>query len=658
MIYYNPMKITRAVDDQRKRYTKEDYGQLAQFYERKTEQIHIVGEYAKKQLVNNIAAMEFVDDYFSLPYDDFLGKYFKGKKGIIRRTITEEKFKQIFSELSTEQLGVVKDKSANILVAAGPGSGKTRVLVHKVASLLLMEDVKPEQFLMLTFTRPAALEFKQRLVDIVGAVAYHIDIFTYHGFAFQLAGRVGNLEKSKNILGTVQTAIKAEEIPLDRIKNKSVVVVDEYQDVSQKEYDFLMTLVDCAENIRVIAAGDDDQNIYEFRGTNVAYMRSFIQRQDAQTHLLTLNFRADKNLLEFTNRFLTTRLSSERMKHNIQLIPHQQKNGTIEIIRYASTTLLLPVVAHILQQSLVGTTAILTYKNEEAILLTTLLKQQGIRASLLSDKQGFSLGSILELRTFTHFIQANIQDELGLITNENWEKSKAKLSDWYTQSKNLDLVNRILHTFESVNPKKFKSTWTAFLKESRIEDFYHPEQDTILVATMHKSKGKEFDNVFLLLHNYPLQREEKKRVLYVAMTRAKHRLSIHTNSINFETTNIEGLTYKQDNRAYSLPKTLILECGMRDVHLGYFKIPAIIKNIKAIRSGVALQVHPSYPSIFQTLNTRQNVTKFSTAFLAKLNGYLNQGYQLKAIHAKYIVVWYDEEVGKEFRVVLPEVILG
>ena len=402
--------------------------------------------------------MEFVEDYFSLSYDDFLRKYFKGKKGIIRRTITEEKFKQIFSELSTEQLGVVKDKSLNILVAAGPGSGKTRVLVHKVASLLLMEDVKPEQFLMLTFTRPAALGFKQRLIDIVGAVAYHIDIFTYHGFAFQLAGRIGNLEKSKNILGTIQTAIATEEIPLDRIKNKSVVVIDEYQDVSQKEYDFLMALVDCAENIRVIAAGDDDQNIYEFRGANVAYMRGFIQRQDAQTHFLTLNFRADKNLLQFTNHFLATHLSPERMKHNIQLIPHQQKNGKIEIIRYTSATLFLPLVAHITQQSLVGTTAILTYKNEEAVLLTTLLKQKGIRASLLSDKQGFSLGSILELRTFTYLIQASIQDELGLVTKENWEKSKAKLKNWYAQSKNLDLVDRVLHAFESIHPKTVSYT--------------------------------------------------------------------------------------------------------------------------------------------------------------------------------------------------------
>ena len=57
--------------------------------------------------------------------------------------------------------------SRGIVVAAGPGSVKTRVLVHKLASLLLLEDVKHEQLLMLTFSRAAATEFKQRLMELI-----------------------------------------------------------------------------------------------------------------------------------------------------------------------------------------------------------------------------------------------------------------------------------------------------------------------------------------------------------------------------------------------------------------------------------------------------------------------------------------------------------
>ncbi len=657
IVFYNPMKITRKIEDNRKRYTHEDYQQLTQYYESKTEQIHIVGEYAKKQLQNNIAATQFVEDYFSLPYERFLNKYFNRRKGAIKKTITEEKFREIFSELSTEQLLVVNDnKNDNILVAAGPGSGKTRVLVHKVASLLLMEDVKPEQFLMLTFSRPAALEFRTRLRDLVGNLAFQIDIFTYHGFAFQLTGRMGDIERSQNILKEAKTAIEAEEIPLERIKNKSVVVVDEYQDVSQEEFDFLMAIVHCSEKIRMIAAGDDDQNIYEFRGSSVKFMRDFINRKDAVTYFLTKNYRANHNLLEFSNRFLKSRFSPERLKSDINLIAHKQINGQIEITGYSSPNLILPLISDLENKKLTGTTAVLTYTNEEAVLITSLLKKKGIPASLISDKQGFSLRDLLEIKTFTHFIFQNINDEYGLITEKNWTKSKEHLWETYPKSKNLDLVKRILQSFEKTNPKKFKSTWNAFLKEIRIEDFYHPELDTILISTMHKSKGKEFDNVFIILNNYPLQTEEKKRVLYVAMTRAKGNIFIHTNNIEFETVGIPNLNFSQNKTSFSAPDQLILECSMKDIWLGFFKKSKVISNVKSIQSGENLSPNPYEPSIFED-NSGKAVLKFSRDFEGRIKQLESRNYRFFSALAKYIVVWYDEESGQSFRVVLPEIIL-
>ena len=125
------------------------------------------------------------------------------------------------------------------------------------------------------------------------------------------------------------------------------MVVDEYQDVSQEEFDFLMAIVNCSEKIRMIAAGDDDQNIYEFRGSSVRFMRDFITRKDAETYYLTKNYRANHNLLEFTNRFLQSRFSSERLKNEINLIAHKQRNGRIEIVKYSSPNLILPLIAHL-----------------------------------------------------------------------------------------------------------------------------------------------------------------------------------------------------------------------------------------------------------------------------------------------------------------------
>src|SRR5690606_11340129 len=97
------------------------------------------------------------------------------------------KFEQLFGALSPSQLSIIKDdESKNIVVAAGPGSGKTRVLVHKLASLILMEEVKHDQLLMLTFSRAAATEFKSRLIELIGNAAHFIEIKTFHSYCFDL----------------------------------------------------------------------------------------------------------------------------------------------------------------------------------------------------------------------------------------------------------------------------------------------------------------------------------------------------------------------------------------------------------------------------------------------------------------------------------------
>ena len=79
----------------------------------------------------------------------------------IEKNITPQKYHRLFDALSERQLEIIKDNESKYIVCtAGPGSGKTMVLVHKLASLLLLEDVKHEQLLLLTFSRAAAVEFK------------------------------------------------------------------------------------------------------------------------------------------------------------------------------------------------------------------------------------------------------------------------------------------------------------------------------------------------------------------------------------------------------------------------------------------------------------------------------------------------------------------
>jgi ATP-dependent DNA helicase RecQ len=657
LIFYNPMRIVRKEENNRKQYTLEDFEQLARFYQSKTEQIHIVGEYAKKQLRQQEEALQFVDDYFVLDYETFLTKYFPGRRTKIRQPITEEQFESIIKDLSTEQLEVIKDnKSDNILVAAGPGSGKTRVLVHKVASLLLMEDIKPEQFLMLTFSRPAAQEFKTRLHKLVGPLAFNVDIFTYHGFAFQLLGRLGNLERVQNILTQATQAIEAREISMERILSKSVMVIDEFQDVSEEEYKFMEAIAEKAGNIRVIVVGDDDQNIYEFRGANVKYLREFARRPTAKTYYLTTNYRAKHNLLQFSNRFLDTQITADRIKQEIQLVAHQKDNGRIEIVRHRYDHLILPLLEHIKAQSLSGTTCVLTHTNEEAVLLSTLLQQEGIPARLIVDNNGFSLKDLVAIDWFTRKITMDSAEASGLIPEENWQQRKTYLLQKIHDPHVLDVVTRVIEQFEAAHPKKFKNNWLRYLRECRMEDLYFPERECILVSTMHKAKGKEFDHVFLLLNHYPLTSEEKKRVLYVAMTRAKQQLFIHTNSVHFPTEGISGIIVREDHRSWPEPATLVLQCGMRDVWLDYFENRHIVENMRGLHSGQELIPSSQSFGLFTTTDGR-DILWLSKRFSATLQAYLDKGYRLERVTAQYLVYWY-KDTGEQVRVVLPEVGLG
>src|SRR5690606_26094699 len=124
------------------------------------------------------------------------------------------------------------------------------------------------------------------------------------------------------------------------------------------------------EEMRLIAVGDDDQNIYEFRGAHSKYLEQFIQVNKATKHELVENYRSKSNLVEFTNQFVKN--IHHRLK-DTPIIAKQNDNGKIKLVRYQSRNLITPLVNDILTTDLTGTTCVLTRTNEEALQITGLL---------------------------------------------------------------------------------------------------------------------------------------------------------------------------------------------------------------------------------------------------------------------------------------------
>ncbi len=645
LVVYNRLTIERVEQDNYKKYTKDDYKKLNQFYENKIQQIHIVGEYAKKMITDYKDALQFVEDYFHLNYSVFLRKYFPGSKvDNLKLKMTPNKFKQLFGELSPTQLRIINDNETKyIVVAAGPGSGKTRVLVHKLAALLLMEDVKHEQLLMVTFSRAAATEFKKRLLKLIGNAANYIEIKTFHSYCFDLLGKVGSLDKSDEILKKTIDKINTGEVESNRI-TKTVLVIDEAQDMDEDEFQLIKTLMEQNEDMRVIAVGDDDQNIYEFRGASSKYLLQFIEEMKAAKHELIENYRSKNNLVEFTNQFVT------RIKNRLKEIPivaKQTDNGRIKIVRYQSNNLITPIVHDILASELVGTTCVLAKTNEEALQITGLLLKNGVQAKLIQTNDSFTLKNLLEVRFFLN--QLNLADDVFVISDDVWDNSKRELRSKFQNSTKLEVCNNIIKDFEATNPnKKYKSDLDVFIRESKLEDFFNENGETIFVSTIHKAKGKEFDNVFLMLENFTPATEESKRQLYVAMTRAKRNLMIHLNGNYLDNLTSENLERVEDRETHLPPNKLTMHLSHEDVNLGYFEFVQHRLN-KIISGDLLIKTDEGYANEKGDL-----VLKFSKKFIEVLNSHERKGFKLKEVKANFVLYWKKPHEEKETKIILPE----
>lgn len=648
LVSYNRLTINRLEKNNRIQYKENDYEKLKQFYQQKVQQIHIVGEYAKRMIRNYNDALQFVDDYFRLNYSSFLSKYFPGsRQNEIKRTLTPEKFRKLFGTLSPAQLEIITD-SANqyIVVAAGPGSGKTRVLVHKLASLLLAEDVKHEQLLMLTFSRAAATEFKKRLMELIGNAAAFIEIKTFHSYCFDLLGRIGSLQEVDNVIKTVVEKMKAGEIETSRI-TKAVLVVDEAQDMNRDEYELVKALMEQNEEMRVILVGDDDQNIYGFRGADAANMQQLITEQAAKKYELVDNYRSKKNIVDLANQWAAT--ISRRLK-TAPGYAVQDQNGSIQITGYSSKNLAVPLCEQISQAALTGSTCVLTKTNEEASMVASMLAHKRIPAKLIQSNDGFNLANLYELRCFTTLL--NNAANTPIIPADDWQDAKRQLQEQIDSSDKKEMVNAVIKAFEAVNlALKYKSDWNTFLTESKLEDFTPIDSEMIYVSTIHKAKGKEFNNILLQLKNFVPNTDEDKREFYVAITRAKAALQVHYTGNYLRSFSAENLIYTEDNNPYPEPQQIVLYLTHRDVYLGYFEF--VQRRLDGLVSGATLIVTE------QGLCNQQQeqVVKYSRQFADTLNGYFDKGFHIARAKVNFMVYWKDEEKEKEVLVLLPRLLL-
>lgn len=648
LVLYNAMHIQRIKDNKAK-YKLEDYRMLNEFYKHKIQQVHIVGEYANLMVKDYQSALRYVQDYFQMDYKKFITKYFKGERiNEIQRNITSHKYQQLFGQLSKRQMEIISDKDSRyIVVAAGPGSGKTRVLVHKLASLLLLEDVKHEQLLMLTFSRAATIEFKLRLMELIGNAAHFVEITTFHSYCFNLLGRIGTLEDSDNVIAQATEMINQGEVELNKIR-KTVLVIDEAQDMSSKEYSLVKALIDKNEDMRIIAVGDDDQNIYGFRGSNSKYMFQLTKEPGSKFVEMTENYRSARHIVNYANEF------AKNIRQRIKVSPIMsvsKDDGWVEITHHQSGYMYHPIVNDIINHKPEGSSCILTHTNEEAAILESLLKKHGRNAKLIQSTGKTRLYNMAEMRHLLKFIDKRLKT--SFIPDELWKEAKQDTFFTYKNSQCLPYIERSTSLFESTNKTKYITDFKEFAFESHIEDFCDISNTEIVISTIHKAKGKEFDNVYMLLSSQTKPKEDDPmRQYYVGITRAKNKLFIHTDREEF---NLQADKHNYDNKTYTIPDEIILPLSFTDVYLDFSK--PFKQEILSLKSGEPL----NYKDFILYDITNKPIAKLSEKGQDCVSKWIAKGYEIQSASVRFIMAWRPKDSpknGPEYAIVLPDLVLS
>ena len=583
--------MTIRMEQTRSGFTEADYQPLQQYYDSQTVQIHIMAEYARQGLESATAAVRLTMDYFSIQQAEFLEKWLPDREAELKRQTSQDSYRKIVTDLNHRtQQAIVSDNrvETNVLVMAGPGAGKTRVLVHRIAYLIRCCRERPESVIALAYNRHAAVQIRQRLHELIGDDAQGVLVMTLHSLAMRLtgetfgqapqqnaagtetgAGETGDenpdhyframLERAVALLGEKSTNGRDRTDDLleqDHLRDRLLgrfrwILVDEYQDMNELQYQLITALsgrtkADRSQKLTMFAVGDDDQNIYSYQGASTEYIRRFEQEYSARRRVLTENYRSTRAIISAANHAIEP--AQDRMKAGEPIRINRSRQRDQQGGRFRS----LDPVGHGRVQILPGGADHVTQG---------LMALRELRRLENQDPEGWDWSRVAiigrnwrELETVAGLCQAaDIDVQLAHEDfTATWQLRETQaLLEGVRAHKDQAVSVEILNKLLAEQPP---NCWTDVLQTALDEyaqeigeasqpasEFIHwlgewcretrRRQNHLLVTTAHRAKGREFDHVVVLDGDWSraMPREDAdapRRLFYVAMTRARDTLTL------------------------------------------------------------------------------------------------------------------------------------
>ena len=174
-------------ENARKRFhsSKDAYQYLEEHYQDRNRRLHILHHWLNCEMD---VKKHLIEDYFNLDIQDLCKKYLPDAE-LSKQAYLQNFEQKIFPNfLSPIQREIISDDQRRaMLIIAGPGSGKTTIIVHRVANLVMCCNISAEKILILAYNRQAVFEVRQRLIQLIGyEYAAQVNIFTFHGLARHL----------------------------------------------------------------------------------------------------------------------------------------------------------------------------------------------------------------------------------------------------------------------------------------------------------------------------------------------------------------------------------------------------------------------------------------------------------------------------------------
>lgn len=431
--------------------------------------------------------------------------------------------------LNPSQVQAVVHKDGPCMVLAGPGSGKTLTITKRIEYLIGRHHVSPEEILVITFTKAASVEMKERFVRLCGQKAGPVTFGTFHGiyygilkwayrmnasnilseeqkyqllkqvigrmeididdekdFLQGIAGEIGNIKNNQILLAEYESLNCSEEVfreifeqyEKERKRLKKIdfddmlvlvyelfkkrpdilsmwqrkfryILIDEFQDINQVQYDVIRMLAAPENNLFIV--GDDDQSIYRFRGARPDIMLGFKKDYpDTKEILLDVNYRSTKAIVNGAARVI---------RHNVNRYPKQ-----IITTNEQGETVHIQEVRHPIEESKYVVSQIQEAKkrgipsSEIAVLFRTNVEARALAETFMEYNMPFRMKERMP-NLYEHFIAQDLITYLKMALGDRSRKSFLAIMNRPNRYIGRDSVEGTTISFESLRKFYCDKDW-------------------------------------------------------------------------------------------------------------------------------------------------------------------------------------------------------